>query len=173
MDEKKTFKRGDFLRKDNKKGSFMIYEGNNLSTTLYKKMSLVCFYDPDKYVMGAIGYEQKPNLEVASKTTPCETTIDTEQEDYWVKVCNEAEKAEALKILDSYGYHWNEETFELVDTTTGEIVKKILIPDDKYYGQVVKPITTEHKNLVKKCCLKKVAPSYGYQGVGYGDDYYD
>jgi hypothetical protein len=66
----KKFKRGDFLRKDNKKGSFMIYEGNNLSDTSYKRMTVICYYDPEAFQMGPIGYEPKPKLEVATKLHP-------------------------------------------------------------------------------------------------------
>ena len=46
MEEKRVFKQGDFLKKNNKSGSFMIYEGIDYSETTYKKLSLVCEYDP-------------------------------------------------------------------------------------------------------------------------------
>jgi len=174
---KRKFNRGDFLRRNSKKDSFMIYEGNNLSETALKKMSLICFYDPEKYVMGDMGYEQKPHLEVASKDKPCSETIDSEEEDYFIKVCNEAEKKKAMEILAKYGFQWNEQTFELVDIETGEVVRKLLVPDDKYYGQIVRPMGEKMKCIAKDYCAgknKKYTNSYnassGYMQYG---DYYE
>ena len=175
------FNRGDFLKKDSKKGSFMIYEGNNLSDTSYKKMTLICYYDPEKYVLGPVGYETKPSLEIASNEKPCVTTIDTEQEDFWIKKCSEKEKQDALAILrDKYKLEWIEETLTLVDMETGDIIRKVAIPDNSYYGQVIHPITDGFKDLLKEATIKKLTPSYsssnyeyhGYQG-GYGEDFYD
>lgn len=159
-EEKRKFQRGDFLKKNNKKGSFMIYEGNNLSETAYKKMTLVCNYDPAKYQMGTIGYEEKPFLEVASKSKPCTTTIDTDIEDYWYHICSDEEKKEALDILTKYGFYWDENELQLVDVKTGEIIRKIVIPDDKYHGQIIKPITENSKDLIKKYCRSKLTPAY-------------
>ena len=173
---KRVFKRGDFLKKTMKPGSFMIYEGNNISESAYnKKMTLVCFYDPKAYVKNEYGaYVEGPELKLASKKAPCESTVDTEEEDYYTKICNEEEKQEAIKTLAEYGYHWNEETFELVDIETGEIVRKLLIPDDKYHGQIVRPVSTETKKLIKRCCIKKLPPSYNYNsGYGCYDGCYD
>lgn len=168
---KRKFERGDFLTKKNKKGSFMIYEGNNLSDSTYKKMSLICMYDPEKYVMGQVGYEQKPHLEVGEKNKPCSETIDTEEEDFWIEICSDAQKEEAMNILAKYGFYWNADTLELINIETGEIVRKVVIPDNKYYGQVIHPIGNDIKNILKKYCLNKNKTiSYGYDGY---NDYYD
>ena len=167
----KRFERGEFLRKDTKKGSFMIYEGNNLSSSSYKMMSLVCFYDPEKYQMGPIGYETKPSLEVGTKLKPCATTIDTEEEDFWIKRCSENEKDEALRILAKHGLYWDEKDLALVDITSGEVIRKIVIPDDKYYGQIIRPKSNKFKELIKKCCVNKVKVETRYQGCY--DEYYD
>jgi len=164
------FQRGDFLRKDSKKGSFMIYEGNNLSDTAYKRMSLVCYYDPEKFMMGPVGYEQQPNLELATKYKPCETTIDTEEEDYWIKKCNDREKQTAMDILAKNKLYWDEENFELISLETGETIRKIIIPDNTYYGQVVRPKNDKFKELLKKWCIKKIPPVYTYERCY---DYYD
>lgn len=155
---RRAFRRGDFLTKNNKKGSFMIYEGNNLSESTYKRMTLVCLYDPEKYVMGDVGYETKPYLEVASINKPCTETVDTEQEDYWISICTDIQKQEALNILAKYGYYWKEDTLELVDMRTGELIRKVIIPDDKYYGQIIKPSSKKFKELAKKYCFKKSEP---------------
>lgn len=170
------FERGDFLRKDSKKGSFMIYEGNNLSETTYKRMTVICFYDPDKMVMGAIGYENKPHLEIATPTKPCDT-IDTEAEDYWIKKCSEEEKLEALRVLRTYNLFWDEANLALVDTNTGEIVKKIFVPDNTYYGQIIRPISEKFKELLKKWVFSKfkTTPTYPCCGggrYGYGEEEY-
>lgn len=168
---KHKFQRGDFLTRNNKKGSFMIYEGNNLSETAYKRMTLVCFYDPEKFQMGPVGYEEKPSLELASKDKPCPTTIDTEEEDYWIHLCSDTEKAEALKVLKKYGLNWDEDNMELSSLETGEIIRKIFIPDNKYYGQLIKPISEQSKKLIRKYCRSKIAPSYSSQH--YSEEYYE
>lgn len=171
-DTNRKFTQGDFLRKKNKKGSFMIYEGNNISESSYKRMTLICIYDPEKFVMGDMGYEQKPTLEVANKQKPCTETIDTEEEDYWVAICTPEEKEEALNILSEYGLYWNEETLELTDMTTGEVVRKITVPDNTYHGEVIKPTTNKFRELARKYCSSKLVPSYNSQNH-YPDYYYD
>ena len=166
------FERGEFLRKDSKKGSFMIFEGNNLSDSSYKRLSLICYYDPECFQMGAIGYESKPKLEIATKAAPCTTTIDTEEEDFWVKRCSPNEKAAALEVLKQHGLYWNEETFELVDIETGEVVRRLIIPDNTYHGEIIKPISERFKELIKKWVISKLKPSY-YHNPNYNYDYYD
>ena len=169
---KRKFERGDFLKKTNKKGSFMIYEGNNLSETgTYKRMSLVCYYDPESYQMGDFGYESKPNLEVASKYKPCTTTLDTEEEDYWVHICDDREKEEAMNVLATYGLYWNEEDLELIHIETGEIIRKVVVPDNKYYGQLIKPMGENFKKMIKRYCDSKIKPLYYSQH--YGNGYYE
>lgn len=164
------FERGDFLRKDNKKGSFMIYEGNNLSETNYKRMTVICFYDPEAFQMGPIGYESVPKLEVATKVSHCPTTIDTDEEDFWVKICTPNEKAAALEILKKHGLFWNEETLELVDIESGEVIKRVTVPDNKYYGEIIRPISEKFKEIIKKWVISKIKP---YYNPNYNYDYYD
>ena len=170
MEEKKTFNKGDFIKRDNRKGTFMIYEGNNISDTCVKKLSLVCAYDPEKYMQTSIGYDHVPYLDVATNDRRCGETIDTEKEDYWIKLCSPSEKAEAIKILKEYDYMWDEENLAMIDTTTGEIVKRIITPDNKYYGQVIKPITESFKNLLKQVCVKKNKPVYN-PNYNYREDW--
>jgi hypothetical protein len=163
------FERGDFLRKDTKKGSFMIFEGNNVSDTSYKRLSLVCYYNPEEFQMGAIGYESKPKLEIATKLAPCPTTVDTDEEDFWIKKCSPNEKAAALEILKQHGLFWNEETLELVDIETGEVVRRVIVPDNKYYGQIIHPISEKFKELIKKWVISKLKPIYNYNQNYYDD----
>jgi hypothetical protein len=172
MEEKKEFKRGDFLKRDNRRGSFMIYEGNNISDTCVKKMTLVCAYDPEKYMQTAMGYDHVPYLDVSTKKHRCADTIDTEKEDFWIKLCTPSEKEEAINVLKEYGYVWDEENLAMVDILTGEIVKRIIIPDNKYYGEIIKPITETSKNILKQFCLSKSKPIYT---PNYREDwdYYD
>ena len=172
MEEKRVFKQGDFLKKNNKSGSFMIYEGIDYSETTYKKLSLVCEYDPEKYMMTSAGYSHVPNLEVAKNGKRCESTIDTDKEDYWISICTAEEKLRAEQILLRYGYEWDDENLRLVDLETGEVVKKISIPDNTYYGQIIKPISDAFKALLKRFCIAKNKPTYAY-GNGYTeyDDY--
>ena len=173
-EQENKFQKGDFLRRTYKEGIFMIYEGNNLSDTAYKKMSLVCYYDPDAYVRGDFGYESRPNLEVGDKYRPCETTVDTEEETYYVKKCNDEEIERALNILAQHGLYWDKENLELVRMDTGEIIRKIAVPDDTYHGEVIKPTSIDFKELAKKYCSSKLKPSYTRTyGCGYGADYYD
>lgn len=166
------FQKGDFLKKDNKKGSFMIYEGNDMSEGYSKKYTLVCYYDPEKYMMTTMGYHQVPHLEIATKTKRCEETIDTTREDFWIKKCNDKEKAEAIKVLEDYGYCWDDENMLLIDTSTGEVIKKITLPDNTYYGQIIKPITEAFKAMLKRFCIQANKPAYSTRYSEY-DDYYD
>ena len=169
MGEKRVLKEGDFIKRDNRKGSFMIYEGRNISDTCVKKLTLVCAYDPEKYMQTTIGYDHVPHLDVATKEKPCAETIDTEKEDYWISLCTPTEKAQAIDVLEQYGYIWDEENMALVDMVTGEIIKRIVIPDNKYYGEIIRPITDNSKNLLKKFCLDKNKPVYTTYPPSYRD----
>ena len=173
MEEKRVFKQGDFIKRNNKQGCFLIFEGNNVSDTAYKKLTVVCEFDPEKYMMTSIGYDHVQNLEVATKTKRCSTTIDTDKEDYWFSICTEEERKRAEKILFRYGYEWDAENLCMIDVTTGEIVKKIVAPDNNYYGQIIKPINDRFKALLKKVCLEKnksaYTPPYGGGWDGYDD----
>lgn len=170
MEEKRSFKQGDFLRKKNKPGSFMIYEGNDYSETTYKKLSLVCEYDPEKYMMTSAGYSHVPYLDMAKKGKRCETTIDTDKEDYWVSICTTEERLRAESILLRYGYEWDDENMCMIDLQSGEVVKKIVTPDNTYYGQIIKPISEAFKAMLKKFCISKNKSSYSPQyGCGMGE----
>jgi hypothetical protein len=66
----------------------------------------------------------------------------------------------------------------MIDLETGEIVKKIITPDDTYYGQIIKPISDAFKAMLKRFCITKnkptYSPQYGYNGGGeYGWDGYE
>ena len=167
------FERGDFLKKDNKKGSFMIYEGNNISETSYKKMTLLCAFDPEKYMLRNGTYDKVPFLEVGTKAKPCAETITSDEEDFWVKKCSESEKQAALKVLREHGYVWIEKTFELVDVETGEVVRKIVIPDETYHGEIIHSNGNKFKDIIKDWCTSKIPPKtiYTYPR-NYDDDYY-
>lgn len=179
MEEKQIFKQGDFIKRDNRKGSFMIYEGNNISDTCVKKLTLVCAYEPEKYMRTSNGeYGHIPNLEVAYKTKRCSETIDTEKEDFWIKLCTPQEKLAAIKVLEEYGYVWDEKEMAMIDITTGEIIKRIVVPDNTYHGETIKPIGAVGKAILKSYCLNKskkeeevrYAPGFGYSEY---DDYGD
>ena len=163
MEEKRVFNPGDFIKRNSKKGSFMIYEGNNISDTSYKKLTVVCEYDPEKYMMTSTGYDHVPNLEVGTTTKRCSCTIDTDKEDYWLSICTPEERAKAERILFHYGYEWDDEEKCMIDITSGEVVKRIVTPDNNYYGQIIKPISDAFKTILKKFCVDKNKPSYSYQ----------
>lgn len=168
---------GDFIKRKNKDGCFMIFEGNNISETSYKRLTLICEYDPEKYMMTSAGYDHVPNLDMATATKRCSVTIDTDKEDYWIGLCNEAEKRRAEKILLRYGYEWDAENLRMIDITTGEIVKKITTPDNTYYGQIIKPISDAFKAMLKRFCINKnkvsYSPQYGCPQYGCGYDGWD
>jgi hypothetical protein len=173
MEEKRFFKPGDFVKRNSKAGGFVIYEGNNISETACKRLTVVCEYDPEKYKMTDAGYAYVPVLDMGTNTKRCQTTIDTEKEDYWYSLCNEEEKNRAERVLLRYGYEWDAENLRMIDITTGEIVKSIKIPDDKYYGQIIKPMSDASKAMLKKLCVEKNKPSYpAYDGPGW-DGYYE
>jgi hypothetical protein len=186
MAEKKTFNKGDFVKyssynsaTDNKV-TFGIFEGVDLAPEYQytKKFSLAAYYDSYKYCSNldnGIGWGYAPSLDVATKEKPCEKTIDTLEEDSWWSLCTPIEKKNAIEILASYGYEWDEELLALVDTNTGEIVHKIIIPKIEYNGETIKPICKEYKSKLKKSIIDKSKPTYhGNTQYGcYGYDPYD
>ena len=178
MEEKRLIKPGDFIKRNNKDGCFMIFEGKNISESTYKRLTLVCEYDPEKYMMTDAGYSHVPHLDMSTTAKRCEATIDTEREDYWISLCSEEEKLRAERILLRYGYEWDAENLRMIDLETGEIVKKIITPDDTYYGQIIKPISDAFKAMLKRFCITKnkptYSPQYGYNGGSeYGWDGYE
>ena len=163
--EKVRFQKGDFLKKNHKKGSFMIYEGDDISTTNFKKITLLLFYDPEAYERNSMGvYEQTPRLYVGDKYKPSSETIDTMVEDYWISICNEEEIQAAHQKLQEYGYKWDAEKMELTKIENGELVRKIIVPDNTYYGHIIKPSPNQFKDLAQKYCQEenKVTTSYQY-----------
>ena len=170
--EKYVFQKGDFLKKNQKKGSFMIYEGDNLSETTYKKMSLVLFFDPEAFEQNDDGvYEHVPKLYLGDKYKPSSETIDTEKEDYWISPCTEEEIQRALEKLKEYGLQWNEETFELTKIENGEVVRKIVMPDNTYDGHTIIPSNKTFIGLALDYCKSKSKTTTSYQRYDYG--YYD
>jgi len=177
METSRTFNPGDFVKRSNRKGSFMIYEGKDVSNTYAKKLTLAVAYDPEKYMQkpNSYGYEYVPYLDEPKNGQACETTIDTDKEDNWISLCTQEEKEEAIEILEQYGYVWDEENLALVDMVTGEIIKKIYVPDNKYHGETIKPITNNSKDVLKKFCIDKNKKTYSsYYNHNYQcSDYWD
>jgi hypothetical protein len=149
----KKFEKGSFIKRKTKEGGFMIFEGNDVSTSSFKQYTTLCEYDPYKYKMTSIGYDHVPNLEIATRTMKCDVTVDTDCEDYWIVLCTEEEKKRAIQILSSYGYYWDEENLCMIDKETGEVIKKIITPDNTYYGQIIKPISEAFKAMLKRFCI--------------------
>lgn len=180
-EEKRTFKQGDFVTYDNKPGSFVIFEGIDNSTSTYKKLSVIVNYDPSKYRQHDDGvYRSSPFLEVATKDTRCEKTLDEDKETYWVRLCTPGEKERALAKLEEYGYAWNEELMAIVNKDTGEIIRKVVTPKVEYHGEIIRPITAKFKKLLRMFCIETNRKKYSYQNSGgyggygrYGWDGYD
>lgn len=176
MEDKKVFEKGEFIRKKSKPGSFMIFDGDNISQTAYKRLTLVCSYEPERYSVGSCGYAPKPFFSVACNGVPCEDTVDTDVEDFWIIRLTEGEKNKALKVISSYGYEWDEKNLAMIRINDGKVVKKIVVPDNKYHNEVIKPISLEFKALLKKSCTKtkkksyETSPYYGYYEGDYGDE---
>ena len=172
MEQKKKFEKGDFLKYDNKPGSFAIFEGVDLmpSYSYTKKLSVMVYFDPSKYCQNenGVGWSSRPYLEVATDNKPCEKTVDTYEEDYFWKVCSPLEKEMALATLEEYGYEWDETNLTLKEQATGKIVHKIIIPKLEYNGDIIKPITEERKNHLHKYAISKNTYSYSGGGGGYG-----
>lgn len=188
--EKRTFNKGDFVKycvnNNGTKVTFGIFEGIDLEPSYQytKKYSLLLYYDSRKYCNQSTNgndWGYKPSLEVSLNGKPCEKSIDTLEEDTWWSLCTPEEKENAIHVLHSYGYEWDEELMSLIDIKTGEIVRKIIIPKIEYNGEIIKPITQTLKDKLKKVVKKKNTTSvYGYyppcQSVHYGhgyDGYYD
>lgn len=174
MEAKKKFEKGDFLKYDNKPGSFAIFEGVDLMPEYQytKKFSVAAYFDPSKYCENenGVGWGTRPYLEVAKPNKPCEKTLDTLEEDFFWKVCTPIEKELALATLEEYGYAWDEENLAIIDQVTGKVVHKIIVPKLEYNGDVIKPISEEYKKQLKDYAISKNTYScnnYGYRQGGY------
>lgn len=169
---KKIFERGDFVRYINKPNSFGIYEGIDLDPSMKytKKYSLVLFFDPSKYGQHGDGggWSSKPVMELPSDDKPCPKTIDTDKEDYSWRLCRPTEIEDAIKKMAEFNLEWDKETMSLIDTETGEIIHKVVVPKLEYKGNIIKPICEKFKKIIKKYVIKENKPNYGYGGYnGY------
>lgn len=184
MSTDKKFKPGDFITFSNKKDSFAIYEGNDVSTSTYKKLTTLLSYDPSKYTQTEEGYIMIPNMDVSTKSKRCERTVETDEDTYWTRKCTAEEIEAALGIMREYGYLWDEKNLAVVAVGSGEVITKVYIPKIEYNGQILKPMTEKFKKLLKLFCLeknKKVEYSYpspysrywDMMGEGGYDDYWD
>lgn len=176
------FKPGDFITFSNKSGAFAIYEGVDISTTTYKKLTAILTYDPAKYTQTTEGYKMIPFMETSTKTKCCEKTIDTDESCYWTRKCTDEEVEEAIEVMRKYGYLWDEENLAVVAMDSGDIITQVRLPKLEYKGQIIKPMTDKFKKLLRLFCLdknKKVEYSYPYSRYwgmdgeyGY-EDYWD
>lgn len=167
---KRDFKKGEFIMNTNKPGSFAIFEGIEAeSYSATKKYSVIVSYDPSKYrELPTGGWGSLPYIEVATKCTRCETTVDGDTSSYWWRPCTESEKEKAIGVLQEYGYYWNEELLSIIDKETGEIVRTVVEPKIEYNGEVVKPISQKLRSLLKRVCDEITKKRYSYQSTYYG-----
>jgi hypothetical protein len=180
MDNNYKFKPGDFVTFSNKSDSFAIYEGVDLSVSSYKKLSVLLYYDPNKYTQTEEGYVMRPFLEYSNKGQVCEKTLDTDEPSYWTRRCNTEEYKEAMEVLHNHGLIWDEENLAVLNAETGEVVTKICAPKLEYKGQIIKPMSSKFKKLLKFFCLSKnPKTTYNYSnywdryGEGCYDEYWD
>lgn len=187
MDEKRAFNKGDFIKYKSYgpegKVTFGIFEGVDLAPEFQytKKLSLVAYYDSHKYssnLNNGVGWGYAPCLEVATNGKECEKTVDTLVEDNWWSLCTPLEKRNAIEILSSYGYQWDEELLSLVDIDTGEIIHKIIVPKIEYNGETIKPICQTYKEKLKHAAISQAKQIYSnsYQQPFYhcyNEYYYD
>jgi hypothetical protein len=166
---KRAFRRGEFVTNANKPGSFAIFEGIKIETnSVFDKYSVIVAYDPNKYrELPSGGWASQPYLDVATSTTRCEQSVDGDTSSSWWRPCTEREVEAAIEILESYGYHWDEESLSIIDTTTGEVVRTVITPEAKYNGEIVRPISRKLKELLKKVCDEITKKKYSYQNAHY------
>ena len=169
MDENKKFEKGQFLTNSNKPGSFVIFEGiERDSTTVTKRYSVIANYEPSKYRELPNGtWGSTPFMEVATNTTRCQQTVEGDETSYWWRPCTEREKETAISVLHNYGYYWNEELKALINEETGEIVRTIITPKLEYHGELIRPITQEYKDLLRKICFDANKAKYSYENTNY------
>ena len=173
---KRTFEKGEFITNTNKPGSFAIFEGVECeSQSAYcKKYSVIAYYDPSKYrELEHGGWGTSPHLDVATRTTRCEQTVDGDTTSYWWRPCNVNEKEKAIDLLQQYGYYWNDDLKAIVAKDTGDIVRTIVEPKLEYNGEVVKPISQRFKDLLRKVCDEIINRKYSYksQSAAYYNEY--
>lgn len=156
--------------------SFAIYEGKDRSEySGYKKLSVIAYYCPNKYIKTDDGsYQPHPFFEAATKDKPCEKTVDSDVPTYWVRKCSPSEREKALEKFKEYGYEWDENELTLTNFHTGEIVYKIKRPIIKYNGEQIIPTVCNHfKSILKSFCKSKnKKTTTTYNNYSYGDDYY-
>lgn len=150
----KQFEPGDFITFTNTPGTFVIYEGNDISKT-YKRYSLILSYNPQKYIETSEGYQRKPTLSYSTMNEDCADTIDDDHETYWNRLCTDSEKENAIRTIEGYGYTWDEKTLTLKDKNTGEIITKAKLPKWEYNGETIKHTTMAMRNLLKQTCINK------------------
>lgn len=163
------FKKGEFIKLNSDPRSFFIYEG--IETTpypqsYYKRYSVILHYDPFKYVKIGDEWEQRPNLSVATEDKPLERHIESNMDGSTYSCLSQSEKEEALRVLKTYGYIWDEENLTL-KRSDGTVVKVIKSPKIEYLGDEVRPMKHNKRKLLSKVCSSLTrASSY------YGSNYY-
>ena len=166
---KRMFRKGEFITYTNKPGSFAIFEGiEDDRSDSAKKYSVIVFYDPKKYCESSNGngWTIMPFMEVATSKTRCTQKAECFESSWW-RPCTKKEKERALDTLQEYGYYWNEELKSIINKDTGEILRKIIEPKLDYNGDVVKPISSEMRTLLKKVCDEITEKEYSYQSSQY------
>lgn len=179
---KRPFYKGCFVTTCNKEGTFCIYEGEEVRAkySAQKRYSVILSYDPKKYMKTEEGkWDSVPFLEVDDGNNPCEKQVDDKCESYWERLCTDEEIEQAHKIINQYGFAWNEKTLTLTKIATGEIVRRLKTPKIEYSGEKIVPITKEKMSLLKKVCKdanKPLATAHDYceeywNGYGRYDEY--
>lgn len=164
------FKKGDFITYNTKKGSFVIYEGCDVSTNSnMKKLTIGAWFDPEKWTNDPIEnrWRYMPFFEHSTKNKNCEKSIDTDIQTYWWRYCTEEEKENAIKKLEEYGLSWNEETLSLVSLETGETVYTLCEPNISYDGKVINLISKKRFSSLVNFCVTKNKSAYDYSRGGY------
>lgn len=149
---------GDFLVSTiayNGNQIFAIFEGHEIYSTTYTSSnpdySLLAHYESKPYQY-SYHAPTGPTLEIATQGKPCSHKIYIKENPTTWRKCTDEEKAEFINILAQHGYYWIEDTWELVESETGQIVASITQPKLIYNGCVCKHISeSAHSYLQDKC----------------------
>ena len=165
------FKPGDFICCKTDRGHFFIYEGDKVKESQYYttfNYSVALEYDDRHYMKlgdGNWGYGKMLKLNGKDGIL----TVDYDCDNWRYDLMTDVEKEQALSKLEEFGYHWNDESKELCDTESGEIIFKIVMPSFDYNNELVRLMTSQRRLFLMMVCNKPLTtPAYNYNY-----EYYD
>lgn len=152
---------GDFLISTttyNGNKIFAIFEGREILSSTYPSArpdySLLAHYESKPYSYN-YGTPQGPALEVATSEKPCSHKIYIKDNPTTWRKCTIEEKEEFLDILANKGYCWIEDSWELIEIDSGQVIATIIKPKIIYNGCQCKHMSDNAHSYLQDKCAKE------------------